>query len=69
MSSLDRVDVAIVGAGTAGIATLREMRQQTEDFVIIDAPPHGTTCARVGYRCPKVFLSANALAALVIYWL
>tara|TARA_R110002033_G_scaffold31547_6_gene68693 strand:- start:2301 stop:2510 length:210 start_codon:yes stop_codon:yes gene_type:complete len=69
MSSLDRVDVAIVGAGTAGIATLREMRQQTEDFVIIDAPPHGTTCARVGYRCPKVFRSANALAALVIYWL
>jgi len=48
---------------------LREMRQQTEDFVIIDAPPHGTTCARVGYRCPKVFRSANALAALVIYWL
>ncbi len=59
---VDRVDVAIVGAGTAGLAALREVRQRTEDFVLINAPPFGTTCARVGCMPSKALIAAaNAL--------
>ncbi|EKE43112.1 hypothetical protein OCGS_2703 [Oceaniovalibus guishaninsula JLT2003] len=54
----DRVEVAIVGAGTAGLAALREVRRHTDDFVLIDAPPHGTTCARVGCMPSKALIAA-----------
>ncbi|MEO8856505.1 MAG: dihydrolipoyl dehydrogenase [Burkholderiaceae bacterium] len=60
----DRVDVAIVGAGTAGLAALRDVRKQTEDFVLINAPPYGTTCARVGCMPSKALIAAaNAFHA------
>ncbi len=56
-----RVDIAIVGAGTAGLAALREVRKRTEDFVIVNAPPYGTTCARVGCMPSKSLIAvANA---------
>ncbi len=59
-----RVDVAIVGAGTAGLAALREVRQRTENFVLINAPPYGTTCARVGCMPSKSLIAAaNAFHA------
>lgn len=53
-----RVDVAIVGAGTAGLAALREVRRRTDDFVIINKPPYGTTCARVGCMPSKTLIAA-----------
>lgn len=60
----EQVDVAIVGAGTAGLAALREVRQRTDDFVIINAPPYGTTCARVGCMPSKALIAAaNAFHA------
>ncbi len=59
-----KVDVAIVGAGTAGLAALREVRQQTDDFVIVNKPPYGTTCARVGCMPSKTLIAAaNAFHA------
>src|SRR5690606_888722 len=64
MSEIQRVDVAIVGAGTAGLAALREVRKRTQDFVLINDGPYGTTCARVGCMPSKALIAAaNALAA------
>src|SRR5690606_17448767 len=58
MSDIERVDVAIVGAGTAGLAALREVRKRTENFVLINAGHYGTTCARVGCMPSKALLAA-----------
>lgn len=51
-------DVAIIGAGTAGLSALREVRKQTEDFVIVNAGAYGTTCARVGCMPSKALIEA-----------
>ncbi len=60
----DQVDVAIVGAGTAGLAALREVQKRTDSFVIINDPPYGTTCARVGCMPSKALIeAANAFHA------
>lgn len=54
-------DVAIIGAGTAGLSALREVRKQTDDFVIVNDGPYGTTCARVGCMPSKALIEpANA---------
>ena len=58
MNDITRVDVAIVGAGTAGLAALREVRKRTEDFVLMNAGPYGTTCARVGCMPSKALIAA-----------
>ena len=55
------VDVAIIGAGTAGLYALREVRRARKSFVLIDAGPLGTTCARVGCMPSKVALHAAEL--------
>ncbi|MCX7946742.1 MAG: dihydrolipoyl dehydrogenase [Hydrogenophilus sp.] len=43
-----KVDVAIVGAGSAGLTALKAVRQAGLRGVVIDRGPLGTTCARVG---------------------
>ena len=59
-----KVDVAIVGAGTAGLAALREVRGRTDNFVLINAGSYGTTCARVGCMPSKALIAAaNAFHA------
>ena len=61
---IDTVDVAIIGAGTAGLAALREVRRKTNDFVLINKVPYGTTCARVGCMPSKTLIAAaNAFHA------
>ncbi|WP_324754306.1 dihydrolipoyl dehydrogenase [Roseovarius sp. Pro17] len=61
---INKVDVAIVGAGTAGLAALRDVRRKTDNFVIINKPPYGTTCARVGCMPSKTLIAAaNAFHA------
>lgn len=56
-----RYDVAIVGAGTAGLSAMREVKKQTGNFILINAGPYGTTCARVGCMPSKVLIeTANA---------
>ncbi len=42
----ETLDVAIIGAGTAGLAALREVRKYTQRFVIINDAPWGTHCLR-----------------------
>jgi len=55
-----KVQVAILGAGTAGLTAMSQVRKQTQDFVIIEGGPLGTTCARVGCMPSKALIhSAN----------
>ncbi len=42
------VDVAIIGAGSAGLYALSQVRKSTDNFILINEGPYGTTCARVG---------------------
>lgn len=50
------VDVAIIGAGTAGLSARREVQKVTENYVVIDDGILGTTCARVGCMPSKVLI-------------
>lgn len=50
------VDIAIIGAGTAGLSAFREARKQTESLLLIDSGPLGTTCARVGCMPSKALI-------------
>lgn len=56
MPEAKRVDVAIVGAGSAGLAALKEVAKVTSDFVVIDDGPLGTTCARTGCMPSKLLI-------------
>ncbi len=42
------VAVAIIGAGSAGLYALSQVRKETDNFLVINDGPYGTTCARVG---------------------
>jgi dihydrolipoamide dehydrogenase len=53
-----RYDVAIIGAGTAGLSALNEVRKRTDNFVLINNGPYGTTCARVGCMPSKTLIEA-----------
>ncbi|MDF1563752.1 MAG: dihydrolipoyl dehydrogenase [Deltaproteobacteria bacterium] len=48
------VDVAVIGAGTAGRNALRQVSRSGKSFVFINGGPMGTTCARVGCMPSKV---------------
>ncbi|MEJ2665814.1 MAG: dihydrolipoyl dehydrogenase [Deinococcales bacterium] len=50
------VDVAIIGAGTAGLTALGIVRKATDDFVIVNDGPYGTTCSRVGCMPSKALI-------------
>ena len=50
------VDVAIIGAGTAGLSARREVARATDNYVVIDDGILGTTCARVGCMPSKVLI-------------
>ncbi len=50
------VDVAVIGAGTAGLVALSEIRKVTDRFLLVQDGPYGTTCARVGCMPSKAFI-------------
>src|SRR5512141_516428 len=56
------VDVAVIGAGTAGLAAYRAARARGARTVIIEAGPYGTTCARVGCMPSKLLIAAAEAA-------
>ena len=50
------VEVAIIGAGSAGLYCMSQIKRFTENFVLIDGGELGTTCARVGCMPSKVMI-------------
>lgn len=52
------VEIAIIGAGTAGMSAYREARKRTDSVVLIEGGPFGTTCARVGCMPSKLLIAA-----------
>jgi len=51
-----KVDVAVIGAGHAGLNALKEVRRARRSWVLIDGGPLGTTCARVGCMPSKAVI-------------
>ncbi len=51
-----KVDVVIIGAGSAGLSAINEIKSHKKSFVLIDGGPLGTTCARVGCMPSKVLI-------------
>ncbi len=51
-------DVIIIGAGTSGLTARREVSKKTDNYLVIDDGPLGTTCARVGCMPSKVLIQA-----------
>ncbi len=51
-------DVAVIGAGTAGLAAYREARATGARVILIEAGEGGTTCARCGCMPSKLLLAA-----------
>jgi len=56
------VDVAVIGAGTAGLAAYRAAKAAGAQAVIIEGGPYGTTCARVGCMPSKLLIAAAEAA-------
>lgn len=54
-----QVDVAIIGAGSAGISTRRAAKAAGASVALIDTGPFGTTCARVGCMPSKLLIAAS----------
>jgi dihydrolipoamide dehydrogenase len=65
MSEHRQVDVAIIGAGTAGLRAYREARKFTDSVVLIEGGGWGTTCARVGCMPSKLLIAAAEAAQAV----
>lgn len=55
---MKKVKIAIIGAGSAGLSARREVAKVTDDYVVINSGPLGTTCARVGCMPSKVLIQA-----------
>lgn len=62
------VDVAVIGAGTAGLAAYRAAIAAGRRAVLIEGGPYGTTCARVGCMPSKLLIAAAEAAHGVARW-
>jgi dihydrolipoamide dehydrogenase len=51
-----KVDVAIIGSGSAGLYALSKVRPSGKSFVLINGGEPGTTCARVGCMPSKALI-------------
>jgi dihydrolipoamide dehydrogenase len=67
MSSIS-VDVAVIGAGTAGLAAYRAAVASGKRAVLIEGGPYGTTCARVGCMPSKLLIAAAEAAHAPARW-
>ncbi len=61
-------DVAVIGAGTAGLAAYRAAIAKGRRAVLIEAGPGGTTCARVGCMPSKLLIAAAEAAHATAKW-
>ncbi len=55
--NIRNVEVAIIGAGTAGMSAYREVRKHTDSIALVERGPFGTTCARVGCMPSKLLIA------------
>jgi dihydrolipoamide dehydrogenase len=62
---MHEVDIAIIGAGTAGMGAYRAARKHTDRIALIEGGPYGTTCARVGCMPSKLLIAAAESAEAV----
>ena len=62
---VEQVDVAIIGAGTAGVAAYRAARAAGATAMLIEGGAYGTTCARVGCMPSKLLIAAADAAHAV----
>ena len=62
--TIHHADVAIVGAGTAGMVAYKAARLQSKKVLLIDGGISGTTCARVGCMPSKLLIAAADAAHL-----
>ena len=60
-----KVDVVVIGAGTAGLNAVAELRKAESDWLLVEAGPLGTTCARVGCMPSKLLIAAGDRAQAV----
>ncbi len=51
-------DVAVIGAGTAGMSAYRSALAHTPHVVVVEGGVYGTTCARVGCMPSKLLIAA-----------
>lgn len=59
MTDILYTDVAVIGAGTAGLTAFHEVRRAGRTALLIDHGPLGTTCARAGCMPSKAVLHAG----------
>ena len=57
-----QVEIAIIGAGSAGLGAWHAARQHTDKLVLIESGAYGTNCARVGCMPSKLLISAADVA-------
>lgn len=53
------IDVAVVGAGTAGLYAINQARRKSEKVKIFDGGVLGTTCARIGCMPSKMLIHSS----------
>ena len=55
---MQKFDVAVIGAGSAGLPAFRAAKKHTDSVVLIEGGIYGTTCARVGCMPSKLLIAA-----------
>ncbi|MEO5765191.1 MAG: FAD-dependent oxidoreductase, partial [Casimicrobiaceae bacterium] len=58
-------DVAVIGAGTAGLSAYRAVKTQGKRAMLIEGGAYGTTCARVGCMPSKLLIAPSDAAHAV----
>ena len=53
-----KVDVAVIGSGTAGLNARRQVEKDGGSAALIESGPYGTMCARVGCMPSKLLIAA-----------
>ncbi|MFA8387231.1 MAG: dihydrolipoyl dehydrogenase [Pelagibaca sp.] len=56
--TIEKLDVAIIGAGTAGLSARSEVAKVTDNYRVFDPGPYGTTCARSACMPSKAFIQS-----------
>jgi dihydrolipoamide dehydrogenase len=57
-----QIDVAVIGAGSAGLSAFRAAKAAGASVVLIEGGAYGTTCARVGCMPSKLLIAAAEAA-------